>query len=72
MKTYQFMWRMIRFRPWLYLTNGVLWTLIHMAPLVPGLIARAFLDTLKPNAPVGWDAWSLIVLLLMVARRASS
>jgi ATP-binding cassette subfamily B protein len=67
MKTYQFMWRMIRFRPWLCLTNGVLWTLIHMAPLVPGLIARAFLDTLKPNAPVGWDAWSLIVLLLMVA-----
>jgi ATP-binding cassette subfamily B protein len=67
MRTYQFMWRMIRFRPWLYLTNGVLWTLIHMAPLVPGLIARAFLDTLQPSTPVGWNAWSLIVLLLMVA-----
>ena len=39
MKTYQFMWQMILYRPWLYLTNGILWTLIHLAPLVPGLIA---------------------------------
>jgi ATP-binding cassette subfamily B protein len=61
------MWRMILYRPWLYLTNGILWALIHMAPLLPGIIAREFLNTLAPNTPVSLNAWTLIVLLLMTA-----
>lgn len=67
MKTYQFMWRMIRYRPWLYLTDGVLWTLIHMFPLVPGLIAREFFNTLEGKAQLGLGVWGVIVLVVMAA-----
>ena len=65
MKTYQFMWRMMRYRPWLYLANGILWTLIHLSPMVPGLIAREFFNSLTGEAQVDVGPWALIVLLLM-------
>src|SRR4051812_45345802 len=67
MKTYQYMWRMILFRPWLYLADCVLWTLIHVAPVLPGLVARAILDTLTGNAQVGLSVWALIGLLVAIA-----
>ncbi len=67
MKTYQFMWRMIRYRPWLYLANCLLWALIHISPLVPGLIAQAFFDTISKNSHLGFGLWSLIVLLIVTA-----
>jgi ATP-binding cassette subfamily B protein len=60
-------WRALRammaYRPWLYLANGVLWTLVHLAPLLPGLLAKWFFDALSGAAPVGLDPWSLIALL---------
>src|SRR4051794_12301117 len=67
MKTYQYMWRMIRFRPLLYLVDCVLWTLIHVAPVLPGLVARAILDTLTGNAQLGLSVWALIGLLVAIA-----
>ncbi len=30
MKTFQFMWQMIRYRPWLYLVDCIFWTLVHL------------------------------------------
>src|SRR5215212_4449449 len=67
MKTYQYMWQMIRFRPWLYLADCVLWTLIHVTPVLPGLVAREILDTLTGNAQLGLSVWALIGLLLAIA-----
>src|SRR5262249_34715755 len=67
MKTYQYMWRMIRFRPWLYLADGVLWTAIHVAPVLPGLAARELLDTLSGHAQLGLSVWALIGLLMAIA-----
>jgi len=64
-KTYQFMWRMILYRPWLYLFDAACWTLIHMAPLVPGLIARLYFDTLTGSAPLGFDVPAILALVLM-------
>src|ERR1700730_11443151 len=49
MTTFQFLWRMIRYRPWLYLLDCILWSLIHMSPLIPGQIALAFFNTLAVN-----------------------
>jgi ATP-binding cassette, subfamily B, bacterial len=66
-KTWQFMLRMIRYRPWLYLLNGTLWALIHIFPLLPGLIAREFFDTLAGKARLDLGVWGLIALLLATA-----
>src|SRR5262245_4914746 len=67
MKTWRYMWRMIRYRPWLYLINGMLWTLIHVFPLVPGLIARALFNMLDGIGQPGLSTWGLIALLLATA-----
>jgi ATP-binding cassette subfamily B protein len=65
MKTYRFMWRLILYKPWLYLADAILWTLIHVAPLVPGLIARAYFDTLTNQTPASVDLTTIIVLVVM-------
>src|SRR5262245_55391348 len=67
MQTWQYMWRMIRYRPWLYLINGVLWSLIHIFPLLPGLIAREFFNMLEGKGHLGLSTWGLIALLLATA-----
>ncbi|HEY8600837.1 MAG TPA: ABC transporter ATP-binding protein [Thermomicrobiales bacterium] len=66
MTTWRFLRALMRYRPWLYLANGFLWTLVHLAPLLPGLLAKWFFDTISGAAPVGLDPWSLIGLLAAV------
>jgi ATP-binding cassette subfamily B protein len=58
---------MIRFRPWLYLADAVLWAGIHITPLIPGLISRAYFDTLTGAAPVTLSVGSIVIILLMFA-----
>ncbi len=67
MKTYQFVWRMICYRPWLYLVDMVLWACIHISPILPGLIAQQFFNTLSAQKQLSGDIWLLIVLLLATA-----
>ena len=67
MTTFQFLWRMIRYRPWLYLIDCIFWTLIHMSPLIPGLIALQFFNTLSANTHLNATLWGLIALLIMTA-----
>jgi ATP-binding cassette subfamily B protein len=66
-KTYQFMWRMMRYRPGLYLIDGIFWTLIHLSPLVPGLIAKAFFDSLDQATPGQFSVWWVVAWLIMTA-----
>lgn len=64
MKTYQYMWQLIRYRPRLYIGNGLLWTLVHIFPIVPGLLAKAFFDALQGQTQLGLDAWGVIALMV--------
>jgi ATP-binding cassette subfamily B protein len=66
-KTYQLLWRMIRYRPWLYSANIVMWTLIIVAELIPGLIAKLFFDWLTGHAPFRFDIWGILTLVAMAA-----
>ena len=74
MTTRRFLWRLVRFSPWLYLMAGLCWIASWLLFLAPGLIARSFFDTLTGRAPAGIGLTGLIVLLLMVevARVAAS
>lgn len=67
MSTAQFMWRLIRYRPWLYLANLAMWTLIVTAELLPGLIAKTFFDTLTGTAPFRFGVTGVIILVVMAA-----
>ncbi len=67
MKTYRFLWRMICYRPWLYTINAILWTLIHLTPLIPGLIIERFFNVLGSQADSASLVWTLVALLIATA-----
>lgn len=67
MKTYQLLWRMIRYRPGLYLLNLLLWTGIHASPLIPGLLTRWFFNRLTGEQTGGLSLWSIVALFAAVA-----
>ena len=67
MKTYHYMWRMIRYRPILYLFNSIVWIAIANFPLVPGLIAQQFFNALPKEGHLTPTLWTLIALLVVTA-----
>ncbi len=67
MKAYQHMWRLLRYRPLLYTINGLLWTLIHVAPIIPGLLAQQFFDRLYQIGHLNNELWLLIILFVATA-----
>ncbi|EGG34803.1 ABC transporter ATP-binding protein [Paenibacillus sp. HGF5] len=67
MKTRHFFWRLIMYRPGLYLINLFAWSLIHMAPLVPGLLTKAFFDHLEGTYSFPYGVWAIAVLLIGAA-----
>ncbi|MBI3172602.1 MAG: ABC transporter ATP-binding protein [Chloroflexi bacterium] len=67
MKTHRFLWEMIRYRPWLYTVNAILWTGIHLAPLLPGLIIQRFFNVFGVKTEPASTVWMLITLLVAVA-----
>ncbi|OQB45726.1 MAG: putative multidrug export ATP-binding/permease protein [Firmicutes bacterium ADurb.Bin153] len=67
MKTYHLIWRVIRYRPWLYLADALTWILIHVFPVVPGLIIREFFDMLAGQSRLDLGIWGLIALLAATA-----
>ncbi|MEJ9218577.1 ABC transporter ATP-binding protein [Paenibacillus glucanolyticus] len=67
MKTRHFFWRLILYRPGLYLLNLLAWSLIHMAPLVPGLLTKAFFDHLEGTYTFPYGVWAIAVLLIGAA-----
>ena len=67
MKTYRFLWEMIRYRPGLYTLNAILWTLIHLTPLIPGLIIQRFFNVFGADTGSSSLVWTLVALLIAVA-----
>ncbi|WNR46761.1 ABC transporter ATP-binding protein [Paenibacillus roseipurpureus] len=67
MTTFHYLWRLITYRPMRYILNAVMWTLIYLAPIVPGLVTKQFFDTLTGHAALGFTVWGLIALLMAAA-----
>ncbi|MDQ3273629.1 MAG: ABC transporter transmembrane domain-containing protein, partial [Actinomycetota bacterium] len=65
--TWRYLVGMARYAPWLVLLHAVLWSVMNMSSLLPGLIARAFFDTLTGQAHSPVDTTGLIVLLGVIA-----
>jgi ATP-binding cassette subfamily B protein len=68
LKTWQYLWQLIRFRPWQYLALGILEVLFFgVFPQIVGWITREFFDTLSGNAQTGLGVWGLVALLVGTA-----
>jgi ATP-binding cassette subfamily B protein len=58
---------MARYAPWLYLLHAALWSVMNLLSLLPGLIARAFFDTLTGKAQLPGGVSGLLGLLCLLA-----
>ncbi|RTE07118.1 ABC transporter ATP-binding protein [Paenibacillus whitsoniae] len=67
MTTFQYLWKLIAYRPMRYTLNAVMWTLIYLAPIAPGLVTKEFFDTLTGHAKLDYGVWGLIALLMAAA-----
>jgi ATP-binding cassette subfamily B protein len=70
--TWHYTLKMARYAPWLYLLHAVLWSMMNVLSLLPGLVARAFFDTLtgKAHLPGGIPGLLGLLSLLAVGRAA--
>src|SRR5436190_2415141 len=66
MTTGSAIWKLVRYRPWLYLLNIAIWTLFYALPLLEGLIIKAFFDALSNKEQASASLWALIALLVGV------
>ncbi|MEK3885422.1 ABC transporter ATP-binding protein [Paenibacillus sp. PL2-23] len=72
MNTFQFMLRLIGYRKVWYTANAIVWTIIYLMPIVPGLITKAFFDSLELNGAVGLGTGMLVALLIGAALARSA
>ncbi|MBP1155022.1 MULTISPECIES: ABC transporter ATP-binding protein [unclassified Paenibacillus] len=67
MTTFSFLWKLTRYRKGLYLWNALAWSLIYLAPIVPGLITKQFFDMLSGHSLYHFGVGALIAFLLLSA-----
>ncbi len=67
MSSFRFMWELIRYRSGWYTLNTLAWTLIYLMPIIPGLITKAFFDSLTLDSAALVGTWGLIALLIGAA-----
>jgi ATP-binding cassette subfamily B protein len=56
---------MVRYRPWLYALVALNWILYHLWPLLPGLLAKAFFDTIT-GVSSALQLWQIVALALLL------
>ncbi|HEY3377666.1 MAG TPA: ABC transporter ATP-binding protein [Armatimonadota bacterium] len=61
--TWLIIWRMIRFRPWLWLGNLAFMLLLMATAQVPGLVLRAFFDLLTAQSTAHFGVWALVAFM---------
>ncbi len=63
----RFLYELTKYRFSLYSGNVILWVLITLGPIIPGLLTKAFFDTLEGKSTLQFGVGGLIALLLAVA-----
>lgn len=61
-----FIWRLITYQPVGYVITSLTWIAFHSWPLLPGLVAKIFFDSLESRASVGLNLPTLVALVVAV------
>lgn len=59
-------WRLLKFRPFLFLSTIVFRGIDDVAPFLAGVIMKNFFDALTGQAEAAFDAWTLVALFVAV------
>jgi ATP-binding cassette subfamily B protein len=66
--TWRYIARLARYRLWLYLTSGLLASVMfYLFPLLPGLVVKGIFDKLTGEVDVSLGLWTLLALLAGIA-----
>ncbi|MGN7401973.1 ABC transporter ATP-binding protein [Cytobacillus praedii] len=65
MKVSTFIWKLIMYRPWLFLINVSLWGIFHLTPIATGLIIKDFFDLLTGEALYFFSIKSIILFFMV-------
>lgn len=65
--TWRYLVKMVRYAPGISALHGLLWDVMNLSMLLPGLIAAAFFDTLTGTAHLTGGTAGLIVALALLA-----
>jgi ATP-binding cassette, subfamily B, bacterial len=71
MSPFQYMMRLIGYRKFWYISNALMWTIIYLFPILPGLITKTFFDSLELEGAAAIGTGILVVLLLGAASARS-
>jgi ABC-type multidrug transport system fused ATPase/permease subunit len=63
----QYLWRLLRCDPWLFAVNFVAWTLIHIFPLLWGLLNGMVFDALVGHSPLHLSVWAVLAIFVGAA-----
>jgi len=66
LSTWEVNWRLVRYRPGVYLAHVVAMVFFLTSRLAPGLITQSIFDRLSARAPVAADLWGLFALMVAV------
>jgi len=64
MKNWHCLLKLIQFRPGLFFLNTLIYIIMSLAELVPGLAIREILNVLSNNAPASAGLWTLLALIV--------
>jgi ATP-binding cassette subfamily B protein len=67
MKTFLYVWKLIKYKPLLCFLNTLTWIVFQNTPLIPGLIIKKIFDSLNDKISQDSYLWILCVLLIVVA-----
>lgn len=67
MRTSTLLLRLFRYRPLLYGINALAWTLIYLAPVLPGLVTKLFFDVLTNRESYSFGVPAVAALLVAAA-----
>lgn len=65
LKAYKMIWKLIMYKPWLYLLDCILWIIIFVFPLIPGIVNKKFFDILTDNPVTNLGVKDILILLMM-------
>lgn len=66
MSTWKHTLRLLRYRPWHFALNVVLWGVDDFVPLLATLVVREFLNTASGDAAAGSNAWTLLAFFVAI------
>ncbi len=65
LNTWQLIWRLVTYKPWLSVGYLGIWLVIHIMELAPRLILKAFFDTLTGDQPFRFGVLGIVIVVLL-------